>query len=306
MKKRFFILFLCLASIFLVACGKSKSTSSTQSRQLPQIEGFSYYGDIPQAPKRVASMSASYTGYLLQLGLTIVAATSYDKDNPILEKELIQAKQVMPTDLEALAATKPDLIIAGSTEENLEQLATIAPVIAVEYGKHDYLQVLTDFGKVFKKEKEAKNWLDAWQDKVQASKAKLEQALGSDKTFTVMGLTEKEIYLFGNNWGRGGEIIYQALGFQAPKKVQDEVFPKGYLSISKEVLPDYVGDYAIVATDKKTTTSSLYESDIWQSLPAVQNKRVLNVQAEAFYFNDPKALDYQLKILEDALLATTK
>lgn len=306
MKKKSLCLFVCLMSLFLVACGKSNSSSETTTATPPKIAGFTYYGDIPKSPKRVASMSASYTGYLLQLGLNIVAATSYDKENPVLQKDLTQAKQVMPTDLEALAATKPDLIIAGSNEENLQQLASIAPVIAVEYGKHDYLQVLNDFGQVFGKEQEAKNWLDSWNNKVKTSKEKLQKALGTDKTFTVMGLTEKEIYLFGNNWGRGGEVLYQALGFQAPKKVEDEVFPKGYLSISKEVLPQYVGDYAIVAVDKKTTVSSLYESDIWNSIPAVQNKRIVQVEAEAFYFNDPKTLDYQLDFLEKSLLATVK
>lgn len=304
MKKLSSVVLTLLALLLLMACGKSSSTSQTNTDNLPKIEGFTYYGQVPRAPKRVASLAASYTGYLMQLGLNVVAATSYDMDNPVLKKDLSQAKELMPTDLEALAATKPDLIIAGSTEANLKQLAQIAPVIAVEYGKHDYLQVLSDFGQVFNKEKEAQTWLNAWDKKVASTKEKLTKAIGQDKTFTVMGLNEKEIYLFGNNWGRGGEILYQALGFKAPEKVVQEVFPKGYLSISKEVLGDYIGDYALVAADAANTNSALYESDIWQAIPAVQKGNIIKVPANAFYFNDPKALDYQLDVLEKAILAT--
>lgn len=113
---------------------------------------------------------------------------------------------------------------------------------------------------------------------------------------------EKEIYLFGNNWGRGGEIIYQALGFQAPESITTEVFPKGYLSISQEVLPNYVGDYIIVAAEDDKTGSALYESEIWKSLPAVQNEHVLKVDANAFYFNDPISLTYELKTIKDGIL----
>ncbi|TWS94076.1 iron-hydroxamate ABC transporter substrate-binding protein [Streptococcus sp. sy018] len=306
MKKMTSLVLTLLMIMVLAACGKATSNnqSLSDSENLPKIDGFTYYGQVPQSPKRVASLSASYTGYLMQLGLNIVAATTYDLDNPVLKKELSQAKEVMPTDLEALAATKPDVIIAGTTEANLEQLATIAPVIAVDYGKHDYLQVLSDFGQVFNKEKEAQAWLDSWKTKVTQTKDKLTKAIGQDKTFTLIGLSEKEIYLFGNNWGRGGEILYQALGFKAPEKIIQEVFPKGYLSISKEVLSAYMGDYAIVAADSTTTNSALYESDLWQAIPAVQNGNIIKVPANAFYFNDPKALDYQLEVLEKAILAT--
>ncbi|TWT09895.1 ABC transporter substrate-binding protein [Streptococcus sp. sy004] len=305
MKKMTSLVLTLLMIMVLAACGKATSNnqSLSDSENLPKIDGFTYYGQVPQSPKRVASLSASYTGYLMQLGLNIVAATTYDMDNPVLKKELGQAKEVMPTDLEALAATKPDLIIAGSTEANLEQLAAIAPVIAIEYGKHDYLQVLSDFGQVFNKEKEAQDWLNTWENKVAQTKDRLTKSIGADKTFTIIGLSEKEVYLFGDNWGRGGEIIYQALGFTAPEKITQDVFPKGYLSISKEVLNNYIGDYAIVAADTTTTNAALYESDMWQAIPAVQNGRIINVPANAFYFNDPKALDYQLDVLEKAILA---
>lgn len=149
MKKLTLLLTLCLTTITLIACGNQATNhSNTASKSLspmPQIAGVTYYGDIPKQPKRVVSLASTYTGYLKKLDMNLVGVTSYDKKNPILAKTVKKAKQVAATDLEAVTTLKPDLIVVGSTEENIKQLAEIAPVISIEYRKRDYLQVLSDF-----------------------------------------------------------------------------------------------------------------------------------------------------------------
>ncbi|MHC5879272.1 ABC transporter substrate-binding protein, partial [Streptococcus pyogenes] len=92
-------------------------------------------------------------------------------------------------------------------------LKEIAPVIEITYGKSDYLQMLTDFGHIFGKEKEAQAWLDKWDDKVTDAKKELKGLIDEKTTFTVMDFFDKNIYLYGNNFGRGGELIYKSLGF---------------------------------------------------------------------------------------------
>lgn len=307
MKKLYSLLSLGLTLVFLIACGQVEKTAETTTNTLssmPKIEGISYYGDVPANPKRVASLASSYTGHLAKLDLNLVAVTSYDKKNPVLKEKITEAKEVMPTDLEAIVALEPDVIVVGSTEENIQQLSEIAPVIAVEYGKRGYLDILSDFGAIFNKEKEAADWLADWKTKTATVAKELKSVTGEDATVTVMGLYQKEIYLFGDNWGRGGEVIYQALGFPAPEKVKSEVFPTGYLSISQEVVADYAGDYIIVSAEDDVTGASLYESDVWKAIPAVQAGRVIRVDANAFYFNDPLTLEYELKTLKEAILAT--
>ena len=162
---------------------------------------------------------------------------------------------------------------------------------------------MTSFGKVFDQEKQAKDWIKNWNEKTAKVGKELKAKLGENATFTVIGLYEKDIDLFGNNWGRGGEVIYQALGFKAPQKVVDDVFKAGYLEVSQEVLPKYIGDYAIVAAEDEKTGASLYESDVWRSIPAVLQGHILKVNANAFYFNDPLSLEYELKTLENGLKA---
>ncbi|CRH91454.1 Iron(III)-hydroxamate-binding protein yxeB [Chlamydia trachomatis] len=102
---------------------------------MPKIGGFSYYGKVPENPKKVVSLNSSYTGHLMKLGLNVVGATSYDKKNPVLKDKLSKATEVSSEDLEAVAALKPDVIVVGSTDENVKQMAAIAPTVVVEYGK---------------------------------------------------------------------------------------------------------------------------------------------------------------------------
>lgn len=286
-----------LATLVLVACNNSKDTKKEAVSSMPKISGFTYYGKVPKNPKKVVNFAYSYTGYLLELGVNV---SSYSLDNeinsPAFGDKLKKAKKLTSEDTEAIAAQKPDLIIAFSTDKTIKQLKEIAPVLVIEYGKRDYLQMLTDLGKVFDKEDKAKTWLTNWKKKTAQAKEELKSYLPENTSFTVMDFYDKDIYLYGKNWGRGGELIYDVLGYSAPQKVQDDVFKTGYFGVSQEVLGDYIGDYALLNVSKATkhSAASLKESDVWKNIPAVQNKHVLEVEEELFYFSDPMSLDKQL------------
>ncbi|MBJ6745073.1 ABC transporter substrate-binding protein [Streptococcus sp. 121] len=303
MKKLLTWLGLGLLLVTLAACASSSSTSNAKEEIVlsskPKIDGFDYSGDIPQNPQRIVSLSSSYTGYLYQLGFDPVSVTTYDAKNPVLKDRVKDAQVLMPVDLESIAKANPDLIVVESNDPNLKELQKIAPTLAVTYGKNDYLQLLNSFGQVFDKEKEADEWIANWKDRTAKIGQELRNQLGEDVTVTVMGLFEKDIYLFGNNWGRGGEVVYQALGFKAPQKVQEEVFKPGYLAVNQDALPEYLGDIVVVAAENEETESALYESNLWKSQPAVEKNRVLKVDANAFYFNDPLSLEYELKTIQE-------
>lgn len=295
-----------LATLVLVACNNSKDTKKEAVSSMPKISGFTYYGKVPKNPKKVVNFAYSYTGYLLELGVDVSSySLDNEKNSPAFGDKLKNAKKLTSEDTEAIAAQKPDLIIAFSTDKNIKQLKKIAPVLVIEYGKRDYLQMLTDLGKVFDKEDKAKTWLANWKKKTAQAKQELKDYLPENATFTVMDFYDKDIYLYGKNWGRGGELIYDALGYSAPKKVQDDVFKTGYFGVSQEVLGDYMGDYALLNVSKATKNSaaSLKESDVWKNISTVQNKHVLEVDEELFYFSDPMSLDKQLPAFVKAVKA---
>ncbi|WP_019777440.1 ABC transporter substrate-binding protein [Streptococcus sobrinus] len=306
MKKLMTALVALLATLVLVACNNSKDTKKEAVSSMPKISGFTYYGKVPKNPKKVVNFAYSYTGYLLELGVDVSSySLDNEKNSPAFGDKLKNAKKLTSEDTEAIAAQKPDLIIAFSTDKNIKQLKKIAPVLVIEYGKRDYLQMLTDLGKVFDKEDKAKTWLANWKKKTVQAKQELKDYLPENATFTVMDFYDKNIYLYGKNWGRGGELIYDALGYSAPKKVQDDVFKTGYFGVSQEVLGDYMGDYALLNVSKATKNSaaSLKESDVWKNISTVQNKHVLEVDEELFYFSDPMSLDKQLPAFVKAVKA---
>ncbi|HGI8759694.1 TPA: ABC transporter substrate-binding protein, partial [Streptococcus agalactiae] len=118
---------------------------------------------------------------------------------------------------------------------------------------------------------------------------------------------DKNIYLYGNNFGRGGELIYDSLGYAAPEKVKKDVFKKGWFTVSQEAIGDYVGDYALVNINKTTkkAASSLKESDVWKNLPAVKKGHIIESNYDVFYFSDPLSLEAQLKSFTKAIKENT-
>lgn len=299
MKKILLFLSLLFATSFLVACSSSNHPATTaELSSMPKIEGITYYGDIPKNPQKIINFAYSYTGYLLELGLQPASySLDLEKDSPAFGDQLKDALQLTSSDTEAIAAQKPDLILVFAGDDNLETLKEIAPVIEITYGKSDYLQMLTDFGHIFGKEKEAQAWLDKWDDKVTDAKKELKGLIDEKTTFTVMDFFDKNIYLYGNNFGRGGELIYKSLGFAAPAKVQEDIIHKdGWFGVSQEALPEYIGDYVLVNVNDKTNqaAASLKESDIWKNLPAVQTGHVIQVDYDLFYFSDPLSLEQQI------------
>lgn len=293
------------AGLVLVACGTaSPTTEQAPSNQTATIEGFTYYGDIPSQPERVVSLSAYDTGYLVKLGLNVVGVTPLDKDNQALAEHIKEAKAVSSTDLEAITELNPDVIVILSTDENIEQLAKIAPVIAVDYGTHDYLQLMTDFGQVFNKEDQAKDWLANWQEQTATTGEQLKAAIGEDTTFTIVQFFGDSLYLRGDDGGRGGEILYQAMNFSAPDKVLEDVFEAGFLALSPEVIGDYAGDYIILSAPNADTGSILEDTDVWNKLDAVKNNRVITLDDNTFAYNDPITLEHNLEELTRLLLDT--
>ncbi|HEM6085698.1 TPA: ABC transporter substrate-binding protein [Streptococcus suis] len=305
MKKFLAIFSLFVGLVFLTACSTSSSSTDVELSSMPKIEGITYHGDIPKNPKKVVNFAYSYTGYLLQLGIDVSSySLDLEKNSPAFGDKLKDVPQLTTADTEAIAAQKPDVILVFAGDDNLETLKEIAPVIEITYGKSDYLKMLTDVGQIFGKEKEAQAWLDQWDKKVAAAKEELKGLIDTSSTFTVMDFFDKNIFLYGNNFGRGGELIYRALGFAAPAKVQEDIISKeGWFGVSQEALPEYVGDYVLVNVNDKTkeAAASLKESDIWKNLPAVKNGHVIEVDYNLFYFSDPMSLDLQIDAFVSAI-----
>ncbi|MGI8314039.1 iron-hydroxamate ABC transporter substrate-binding protein [Halobacillus mangrovi] len=309
MKKLSTILLLLLVLI-LSACGSNSGAAESEenkenSREEASSEMVTYESEngpveVPKDPQRVVVLS-SFAGNLMSLDVNMVGVDSWSKMNPRFEDELKGVETVAGDNLEKIIELNPDLIIGLSNTKNVDKLKEIAPTVTYTYGKLDYLEQHIEIGKLVNKEEEAKQWVKDFKQRAEKTGNKIKEKIGEDATVTVIEKFEKQIYVFGDNWARGTEILYQEMGLKMPEKVKEMALEPGYYAISPEVLPEYAGDY-IIFSKNQDEENAFQETETYKNIPAVKNGNVFEVNAKSFYFNDAHTLDYQLKVFQEKFL----
>ncbi len=160
----------------------------------------------------------------------------------------------------------------GSFSKNIDKFNQIAPTVVYTWGKLDYLTQHIDIRKLLNKEQEAKEWVDDFQKRAEEAGTAIKETIGEDATVSVIENGVKQLIVFGNNWARGTEILYQAMGLNMPDKVKELALGPGYHALSIETLPELAGDY-IVFSKNPDGDSSFLETETWKNIPAVKNNR---------------------------------
>lgn len=257
--------------------------------------------EIPADPQRIVVLSGSYAGHALYLKAPVVAIDSFTYENPLLADYLDGMEQVSADNLEQIIELNPDLIITDDYATNLEQLNDIAPTLGLTYASQDYLTRVLEIGKIVNKEKQAQAWVDDFKARAVKAGEDVRAKLGDDVTVTVIETWDKDLYVFGDNYARGTEILYDAMGLKRTEAVEKLVAEPGYSAISPEVLPKLGGDY-IVFSKSAGADNSFLETESYKNIEAVKNNHVLTADAAQFYFNDPITLEYQLKFFIEGFL----
>ena len=254
--------------------------------------------EVPANPERVVVL-ATFTGNVLALDVNLVGVDPWSKMNP--RYNLDGVEEVTDESLEKIIELDPDLIIGLSHINNIDKLSQIAPTVTFTYGALDYLTQHLEIGKLVNKEAEAQAWIDDFKQRAQEAGEEIKAKIGEDATVTVIENFDKELYVFGDNWARGTEILYQEMNMKMPEKVEEIALAQGYHALSFEVLPEFAGDYIIFSKNSDGDTS-FQETETYKNIPAVQNNQVFEVNAKEFYFNDPITLEFQLQFFIDNFL----
>jgi len=302
MKKLLLPLLLILALV-VSGCGNtSEKKEESSSDEKKTITYKSETGDIevPADPKRVVVL-ASFTGNVLSLGVPLVGVDSFSSDNPRFKSALEGVATVSEENVEQVLELEPDLIIGFNTTKNIDKFKEIAPTVTYTYGKVDYLTQHLEIGKLLNKEKEAQAWIDDFKARAASAGEEIKAKIGEDATVSVIESFDKDLYVFGDNWGRGTEILYQEMKLAMPEKVKEMALKDGYYALSAEVLPDFAGDYVVFSKGAEADNSFM-ETATYKNIPAVKNGRVFEVDSKEFYFNDPLTLDYQLDFFKKSFL----
>lgn len=305
MKKLLFPFILLLVLVISACSNESSGKVEPTTKKEEQSKTITYQSEtgpieVPANPKKVILLSG-FTGNVIDLGVNIVGVDVWSKNNPTFKDELTDVEEVSDENLEKIIELEPDLIIGLSNIKNLDKLKEIAPTVTYTWGKVDYLTQHLEIGKLLNKEKEAQAWIDDFKTRAQTAGEEIRAKIGEDATVSVMEAYDKDLYVFGNNWARGTEILYQAMNLKMPEKVKEMALKSGYYTISAEVLPEYAGDYVILSK-YADADSSFQETESYKNIPAVKNKRVFELNGNGASFSDPVTLENQLDFFKKSFL----
>lgn len=314
--RKWFLPLMVLLVLMLAACGNAQSNATTGTETngsgspsgeatTTEASTITYQSEngpveVPANPQRVVVLDGS-AGTLAKLGVPIVGADTWTMSNPNMKPYLGNAKEVSADNLEQIIELKPDLIIATSTTKNIDKLKQLAPLVSFTYNKVDYLTQIEETAKVVNKAEEGAAWVKDFKERAAKAGEEIKAKIGADATVSVFEVYGKEMYTFGDAWGRGTEILYQAMGLNMPEKVKEMTKKDGYYTLSAEVLPDYMGDYVFFSKYPDSDTS--FEStDTFKNIPAVKNNHLYEADGRGFTFNDATTLDFQLELIKKDLL----
>ena len=194
------------------------------------------------------------------------------------------------------------MILTHNTDKNVKKLKKIAPTLTIDYAKYNYIEQQELLGQIVDKEDEVKQWKADWMQKTTQDSQELKKHLGEDVSVAIFEDFDKKIYAFGKNWGRGSEIIYQAFGLNMPEALEEATEKAGWTEVSKEEVAKYAGDMIICAQMSKSAVPEFQKTDMWKNLPAVQNNRVIKVDYNVYWYNDPYTLEVMRKDLKQQLM----
>ncbi|RIW37403.1 iron-hydroxamate ABC transporter substrate-binding protein [Bacillus salacetis] len=309
MKKILFTILL-FAVFILGACGAETSSGNStkaeaeESKAEETSETITYQSEsgpveVPADPVRIIALSSAPN--VLALDGRIVGVDEWTNKNPLFTDKLDGVEVVSDESIEKILELEPDLIIVGSHNKNIDKMSEIAPTVAFTWGKLDYLSQQVEIGKLLNKEQEAKDWVKDFTARAEETGAAIKEKIGKDATVSVFEYDAKSAYVFGNNWARGTELLYQTMKLEMPEKVKENALEPGYYTLSHELLPEFSGDY-IVLSKNQDGDGSFLETETWKTIPAVKNNRVIELDTKAITYSDPITLEYLLDIFKTEFL----
>lgn len=257
--------------------------------------------EIPENPQVI--FSDYYLGEFLAVGVKPVIASPYSLSNPFLEDYVdgIQEMNVASaeTSLEMIVEAQPDLIVT-ITEADYEKYAAIAPTVYIEDGKRTDEELFRYIADLVGKSQEAEAYIADFNQRVMDTKDEIREIVG-DQTVSIVEVWPQQIYVMGSHFARGGSILYDMWELKAPEIIQEEMVDGhvAYEVVSLEALPDYAGDFILYGVLADTDSGFVEGSQLWNSLDAVKEGRILPYEQVAFMHRDPITLNAQLDMFLD-------
>lgn len=307
---------LLLTVALLAACSNNNKVSSVEatntatSASTRTVETAKGPVTIPTHPQRV--VSTYYHGTLIALGITPVGANKeWWMGSPFLkEQEKGIADIGTPTSLEKVVELNPDLIIINDFDvEKYDEYSKIAPTIYIPYtAYHNPQEEIQLLGKLLDRQQQAQAWLDRYHQTAMEAREQIKDIVKPGQTATLLNVRGKKLAVLGENYGRGGYAIYDALQLKPLDIVKKEVIDSDaqIKDISLEALPEYANsDYIFICFNNETEQadiSSVLDNSLWKNLPAVKKGHVYTLPYDVFSYYDPESIIGQIGLIKDMLI----
>lgn len=308
--KKLITLFCMMSLIFvLAACssdkekdGKANASKEETTREIDTVMGKV---TVPSDPQRV--VVDWNLGEVMAVGIEPVGTSKTILDFGVLLKPYVTEKtQDIGVDgqvsMEKILALKPDLIITYD-KEAVEKYKKIAPTVVYDVSQYDAIQEkVIGMGEILNQQEEAKEFNKKLEEKVAATKERISKIIPEDKTISIIDVgTTKSTLVVGKTGERAGDTLYELLEMKAPKSVQTDIIDKDgdRLDVSWEKVSDYAGDYIVKISNPDAKNQKL--PAIWNTLDAVKNGHVVDVDVHSYFMSDAYTAMLQLDDLADAI-----
>ena len=256
-----------LTSLFLMASVTASAVTVTDAKGEFTLD---------QTPSRIVALEYSFVDALAQVD-------DNDKTRILQEvRDKIQPWQSVGTrsqpSLEAIAALKPDLIIADPSRHTAvyEELKKIAPTMMFDSRHESYqenLDTAQKIGDVVGKGSEMKLQIDK-HNKIIESIAQNINVKGKKGIF---GTSREDKFNLQNDSGYVASFL-GVLGFNSPKLPNAT---QAFAEINLEQLVMEKPDYMFIAHYRQESIARKWEAEsLWKAIPAVKAKHVFSVNAD--------------------------
>lgn len=284
----------------------SEEAEETGTRTVSTIKGDI---EVPINPQRV--VANWYVGDVITLDLNLVGYNAWEQESMPFYEELMASIKIDSWEPENVMTLEPDLIITYQ-EEDFDKFSKIAPVLVIPESTES-IERLSIIGEATGRTEESQAAIDNFQTKLAKAKENLSSEEFAGKTFSILedwGSSGDWSGVYYETGSRGGTLVYDYLELAIPEKLTELIKKsgEGRGSLSYEIAHEYFGDY-ILWFRQEGKESEYAKTEIWNSIPAVQNGKVAEIPGDLlglFYYSDVTSLTEQLDYTVNAILALEK
>ncbi|BCJ96794.1 Fe3+-hydroxamate ABC transporter substrate-binding protein [Anaerocolumna cellulosilytica] len=260
--------------------------------------------EVPVNPQRV--VANWYVGDVITLNLNLVGYNAWAQETMPFYDVLMASTKIETWEPENVMTLEPDLIITYK-EDDFDKFNKIAPVLVIPESIES-TQRLSMIGEATGRTEEAEAAIQNFETKLAEAKERFNGEQFAGKSFSILedwGASGDWSGVYYETGSRGGTLVYDYLGLSIPEKLTELIKQsgEGRGSLSYEIAHEYFGDY-ILWFRQEGKESEYAQTEIWKSIPAVQNKKVAEIPGEMlglFYYSDVTSLTGQLDYTVNAI-----